>query len=278
MRRRASLSLIAACGLLLSACGEEDPAPGAQMDASHVHAIAVDPEDPDRLYVATHEGLGAWTEEGLVRVSRSTGDFMGFAVGPAGVLYGSGHPGRGEDAPFALGLISSEDGGRTWDPVSLSGEADFHAMTADDDGVIGYAASNSLLRVSPDGQDWEDREIATGFYDLAADPTSERVFGTTSEGVLVVSEDGGRSFDAVPDAPALLLVEVFEDGTLLGVAPDGALLLGDRDGTWESAGARAGEGLQALAVGPDDTVWLLDDVGLQRSTDRAVSMQPVPGW
>lgn len=277
-RHEIALTVGAPLALLLAACGGADVDPGAAMDVSHVHAIAVDPEDPARLYVATHEGLGAWTEDGLVRVSETSGDFMGFAVGPDGVLYGSGHPGRGEDAPFALGLISSTDGGRTWAPVSLSGEADFHALTADADGVIGYDATNGLLRASSDGQDWVDREAATGFLDLAADPASERVLGTTGEGVLVASDDGGVTFEPVPDAPDLLLVEAFADGSLLGVAPDGVLLVGSVDGTWEPAGASAGEGLQALAVGPDDTVWLLDGDGLQRSEDRGASLEVVPGW
>ena len=182
MRRRASLSLIAACGLLLSACGEEDPAPGAQMDASHVHAIAVDPEDPDRLYVATHEGLGAWTEEGLVRVSRSTGDFMGFAVGPAGVLYGSGHPGRGEDAPFALGLISSEDGGRTWDPVSLSGEADFHALEYRHDRVYALNSMTGALMVSDDLRSWETR-FTGPIADIAVSPEDPDTIVATTEAI-----------------------------------------------------------------------------------------------
>lgn len=273
-----AVSVLAVPGLLLSGCGGGDAVPGEPMEVAHVHAIAVDPEDPERVYLATHEGLGAWTTEGVERVSATSGDFMGFAIGPGGVLYGSGHPGRGEEGPFALGLISSDDGGRSWEPVSLSGEADFHALTADADGVIGYDASNDLLRASSDGQDWEDREAATGFFDLAADPASERVLGTTGEGLLVASDDGGVTFEPVPDAPDLLLVEVFADGSLLGVAPDGALVVGATDGTWEPTGAGAGEGLQALAIGPDDTVWLLDGEGLRRSEDRGVSLEVVPGW
>lgn len=273
-----TVSVLAVPGLVLSGCGGGDALPGEPMDVSHVHAIAVDPEDPERVYLATHEGLGAWTTEGVERVSATSGDFMGFAIGPGGVLYGSGHPGRGEDAPFALGLISSDDGGRSWEPVSLSGEADFHALTADADGVLGYDASNGLLRASSDGQDWEDREAASGFLDLAADPASERFLGTTGEGMLVVSDNRGVTFEPVPDAPDLLLVEVFADGSLIGVAPDGTLLLGGADGAWEPTGARASEGLQGLAVGPDDSVWLLDGEGLSRSTDRGTTLERVPGW
>ncbi|CAB4752888.1 unannotated protein [freshwater metagenome] len=278
-RRRARTAFLLAPLLALAACSEApDAEPGQPLDVTHVHGLAVDPEDPQRVFVATHEGLGAWTEDGVERVSGSTADFMGFTIGPDGTLYGSGHPGRGEDGPSSLGLIRSDDGGRSWEPVSLAGEADFHALAADDDGVVGYDANTGQLRLSPDGEQWEDVDAPDGFLDLAADPASARFLGTTGQGVLVASEDGGRTFDPVPEAPRLLLVDFFSDGTTLGVAADGSLQTGLADGSWEDSGARAGEGLQAMAVGPDGTVWVLDGEGLRRSTDRGRTLESVPGW
>lgn len=265
--------------LVLGACSEApEAAPGEPLDVTHTHGLAVDPEDPGRVFVATHEGFGVWTEAGVERVSESNADFMGFTVGPGGTFYGSGHPGRGEDGPSSVGLVSSTDGGRTWEPVSLSGEADFHALAADEDGIVGYDAATGQLRLSPDGEQWEDVDAPTGFLDLAADPRSERFLGTTGQGVLVASEDGGRTFEPVPDAPRLLLVDFFTDGTVVGVAADGSLQVGLGEGSWEAAGGRAGEELQAMTVGPDDTVWVLDGQGLQRSTDRGATLEPVPGW
>lgn len=278
-RRRARTAFLLAPLLALAACSEApDAEPGQPLDVTHVHGLAVDPEDPQRVFVATHEGLGAWTEDGVERVSGSTADFMGFTIGPDGTLYGSGHPGRGEDGPSSLGLIRSDDGGRSWEPVSLAGEADFHALAADDDGLVGYDANTGQLRLSPDGEQWEDVDAPDGFLDLAADPASARFLGTTGRGWLVASEDGGRTFDPVPEAPRLLLVDFFSDGTTLGVAADGSLQTGLADGSWEDSGARAGEGLQAMAVGPDGTVWVLDGEGLRRSTDRGRTLESVPGW
>jgi len=278
----ARLAMGSALLLTLTACGQvtngSDDVPGETLDVTHVHGLAVDPEDPGRVFIATHEGFGAWTEDGVERVSGSTADFMGFTVGPDGTFYGSGHPGRGEDGPSSVGLVRSTDGGRTWEPVSLAGEADFHALAADEDGLVGYDANTGQLRLSDDGEQWEDVDAPTGYLDLVADPASERFVGTTGQGVLVASEDGGRTFAPVPDAPRLLLVDFFADGGLLGVAADGQLLLGGTDGSWEAAGARAGEGLQAMTVGPDDTIWLLDDAGLQRSEDRGATLETVPGW
>lgn len=278
-RRAARTTLLLTPLIGLAACsGPADVEPGRSLDVTHVHGLAVDPADPGRVYVATHEGFGVWSEAGVERVSESTADFMGFTVGPDGTFYGSGHPGRGEAGPSSVGLIRSTDGGRSWEPVSLSGEADFHALAADEDGVVGYDANTGQLRLSPDGQSWEDVRAPLGFLDLAADPGSSRVLGTNGQGVLVLSEDGGRTFEPVPDAPRLLLVDFFTDGAILGVAADGALRVGLADGSWEVAGARAGEELQAMTVGPDDTVWVLDGAGLRRSVDRGRTLEVVPGW
>jgi hypothetical protein len=51
---------------------------------------------------------------------------MGFTiVGPDSFL-SSGHPDGRDRLPSFLGLIRSDDGGRSWRPVSLLGERDFH--------------------------------------------------------------------------------------------------------------------------------------------------------
>ncbi|QYJ05424.1 hypothetical protein KUV85_07015 [Nocardioides panacisoli] len=263
---------------LLTACGDDPAVDGETMEVSHVHALAVDPNDPSALFVATHEGLGRYTEsDGVRRVGQATSDFMGFATGPDGRLFASGHPGSDEDAPLALGLISSTDEGDSWEAVSLSGEADFHALTADEDGVVGFDAANSVLRTSTDGEDWEDVPTEEGFIDLAADPTSPRLVGTTGNGELVESTDGGATFTAVTNAPTLVLVDFAPDGSLVGIAPTGELQT-VADGDWRATGARADDQLQAFTAGPDGTVWVLDGQGLQKSTDGGASLESAPSW
>ncbi|WP_348245882.1 WD40/YVTN/BNR-like repeat-containing protein, partial [Salmonella enterica] len=78
-------------------------------------------------------------------------DTMGFAVVGPDRFIGSGHPELRDDLPPLLGLISSSDAGRTWEPVSLLGEADFHALDADGARVVGYDASGGRLMRSDDG-------------------------------------------------------------------------------------------------------------------------------
>src|SRR3546814_2377830 len=62
------------------------------------HGIAVDPCNPDRLYLATHHGFFAVGPDGVAQqVSETEDDFMGFTPHPSdpNVLYASGHPAGG---------------------------------------------------------------------------------------------------------------------------------------------------------------------------------------
>jgi hypothetical protein len=61
------------------------------------------------------------------RVGDSYQDTMGFTVVGPNRFLGSGHPAT-DDLPPLLGLIESTDAGKTWEHVSLLGEADSHVL------------------------------------------------------------------------------------------------------------------------------------------------------
>ena len=273
-RRPATLLLVAAVIVLLVGAGGLLARQRAASSPSirHVHGMAFDPADPNRLWVATHDGLLIWEEPAgwRGRVGPVI-DLMGFAAGPDGRLYASGHPGPGVDLANPLGLVQSEDGGRRWEPVSLEGVVDFHAMAvspARPGLVYGYFYGDGRFYRSEDGgRTWARRpapELAgprgLGPLQLVAHPTDPATLLAAGEDGLQLSTDSGARW-----------VRLYE-----GVVTTAAFVpQGDRGpGT---GGPSAGDGAEATgAAGPGSATILAYDVaqGLLRSTDGGRTWQP----
>jgi hypothetical protein len=259
--------LAAAAGLGAAAALAVGPGradqPLAQLLAStHVHGLAVDAADPDRLLIATHHGLHALTLSTgqTTQVSARRDDFMGFTPHPeGGTLFASGHPPDGGD----LGFIVSEDGGATWEMRSpgLNGPVDFHQMTVSPaDPAVIYGAYGGLQVSRDGGASWEMAGPApAGLIELAAsgvDPS--RLYAATETGLLV-STDSGRSWaQAHPSRAPVSSVAVGPDGTLLAFALDGGLQRAtEPDLAWGSVSTdTGGRILLHLAVDPHDPARL----------------------
>ena len=212
------------------------PAAGAPSSGAasggHVHGLGVAPAG-DGVLIATHNGLYRAAGDGSapVQVSAEQQDFMGFAVASRDRLLASGHPAEGQDLPGVVGLIESRDGGRTWQPVSLLGEADFHVLRAADERVYGFDGVGGRFLASGDGgRSWEEREVPAPMFDLAIAPDDpERLIAATEDG-LVTSTDAGRSWRPAGDAIGLVawapsgrLFVVDAQAQVLGGAPGGRL-------------------------------------------------------
>lgn len=232
--------------------GSAEPAAGGGAELEHVHGLGVDPES-GTLYAGTHYGLFRLPEQGeATRVADRVQDFMGFTVAGPGHFLASGHPGEGQDGPSSLGLIESTDGGQTWQSLSLSGEADFHALEYRHDRVYGVNSLTGQFMVSEDRRTWDARTILP-MADFAVGPNDpDTVLATTEQG-LARSDDGGRNFGLVPGAPLLLLVSWAEDGALVGVGPEGVVYASSGDGeAWEQRGMLEGSPEALLAVSEDE--------------------------
>lgn len=245
---------------------------GAGAGPVHVHGLGINPTDR-ALFIATHTGLFrvGEKESKAVRVGSSFQDTMGFTVVDDGQFLGSGHPDIRTDLPPLLGLIESTDDGRSWESISLLGEADFHVLRSAGERVYGYDASNDRLLASQDGgRSWNELKRPAPLIDLAVDPAdSLRIVaagaGDLAQG-LYESRDGGQSWERIGD-PVGYLAWADSDRLFL-VDGDGSVLLStDGGSSFERRGSIGGKPAAFLGHGADELFVALHDGTVKRSTD-----------
>jgi hypothetical protein len=269
--------------LLAAGCGgdgsEEQAATGPKIGDPgpiHVHGLGVNPKD-GALFVATHTGLFR-VERGEQRASRVADRFqdtMGFTVVGPNRFLGSGHPDGREKLPPFLGLIESRDAGRTWRPVSLLGERDFHVLEAAGKRIYGFGSDfeteQAALLVSDDGgRSWEQHAPPEGLISLAIHPHApDRIVVSGEEG-LYSSSDAGGGWRPLDGEPALLAWPAPE--ALLAVSGDGTVARsGDAGRSWQELGAVRGRPAAFEAEGADELYVALHDGTVKRSTDGGTS-------
>ena len=286
-----------ACALI-AACGDDSTAtdePAAELavpwidpdgDPPIVGSLTLNPAD-STLFMATNTGLfripeGASEPERVVG-QLETPDGSGEVsealvvrfVGPD-TLLGSGHPAAGASLPPALGLIRSEDAGKTWSSVSELGRADFHAIEPAGDDIVGALFQQPQVLVSGDeGKTWETRAAPLPLVALDVNPEDPRLWvGSTDRGIFT-SRDSGKTWRQLDPTPNSRFTWV-EDGTLYRIDPGGPLKVSTDGGQqWEDRGSTGGEP-QAMTVDEggkiyvaliDGTLKVSDDGG-QTFTDR----------
>jgi len=258
--------------LALAGCGEDAASPPAgemsveDVGAEHIHGLGVNPAD-DSLLIATHYGLfrAAPAEDTTERVGESRQDTMGFTVVGPDRFLGSGHPDALTDLPPLLGLIRSDDAGRSWGQVSLLGEADFHVLRAAERRIYGYDATEGRLLVSEDsGRSWSERSPPAPVLDLAIDPRDAARVVVTSEAGLYMSGDAGATWRPLPDAAPGLLA--WTDGLVL-VDGSGAVWRSTDSGRLFRTAGRIGGQPAALSSDGDDLYVALHDNTVKLSDD-----------
>ncbi|MDP8969045.1 MAG: glycoside hydrolase [Actinomycetota bacterium] len=263
-------------GALLSGCagtGGTTATGASSVEFGHVHGLGVNPADGAR-YVASHEGLFRVGPDGRAESVGPTRDLMGFTVVGPDTFLSSGHPGPDEDVPNPLGLAISRDAGRSWTPVSLSGEVDFHSLTTSSGTIFGYD-SHGLLLVSADGgRSWQQR-AALRALDIAVDPRSPQTVLATTETGVATSRDGGQSFSPGNGMP-LAYLSWPEPGSLYGLDTAGAVYASSDGGaTWNQVGAVPGGRPQALTAIDQRQVLAATAGGVYESRDGGRTFAPI---
>ena len=233
----------------------------------HVHGLGINPKD-GALFIATHTGMWrvAKGERRASRVTDRTQDTMGFTVVGPDRFLGSGHPDVRENLPPLLGLIESRDAGKSWHPISLLGEADFHVLRSRGKRVYGFDSSNGRLLFSRDrGRTWTERQTPGPLLDLAVDPIDLSHLVATGEHGLVQSRDDGRSWRLLGDKVGLL---AWPDASRLYLIDQAGIVSVSRTGgrKWLAVGSIGGQPAALLATRGDLYV-ALHDGSIKRSGD-----------
>nr|WP_163501351.1 exo-alpha-sialidase [Halomonas socia] len=269
--RRAFLLLTAVASLLLAGCSREPEGISLEQlrQQTHIHGLAFDRAESERIWLATHHGFYAIGADRLARrVSEETHDFMGFTPHPtdAETFFASGHPARGGN----LGVVVSSDGGKHWEQRSpgADGPVDFHQLTVSEaDPDVLYGAFAGQLQVSHDGgQQWQIQERAPdGLIALAASSRdSEHLYAATQDGLLL-SPDGGLRWRPIhPERRPASLVAAHDGRLYAFMLGAGLITAEEASREWDVVERDWGERyLLHLAVDPNDPERLVasDDEG-----------------
>lgn len=253
-------------------------------EVSHIHAVAVDQQDPASLYLATHEGIFRTAPDGTATlISETSDDFMGFTPHPSdpAVMYASGHPKSGGNS----GVLISRDAGRRWTQVSIgaAGPVDFHAIDVSRAAPNVLYAAHGRLQMSLDaGRSWAIMGVPpAGIFDVAASPLdSDTVYAATQTGIMV-SRDAGQTWaPSGPEGrPAIMIYAApgktlfaFVVGTGLMTSPAAAL-------DWRTLNNEFGDQvvlhLAADPNNPDRMFAVTDQSRILATVDRGRTWQPL---
>ena len=280
-----ALMLVAGCG------GEEKPAPSAPAKAPsprlvdfskkppYVNTLDIDPASKDFL-LTTNRGFWRIAQDGskVTQVkgtaiaegkSSPVGTFLEIRSNGPGKLLGSGHPDVPGALPNYLGLLRSDDAGKTWTAISRLADADLHKIVLRHDKLYAFDAILSAMLISTDGgktftEEFTPRGLVIDFEVDPADP--ERIIAST-ETELFRTEDAGKSWRPLTPAKGIRLSWP-EPKTLYRADADGTIKLSEDGGTrWKDVGAVGGEPYELHATGPKALFLVLNDGSILETTD-----------
>lgn len=251
---------------------------------THFHGIAVDLNDPSKLYLATHHGFYLVAPDGMAtRLSDDQNDYMGFTPHPADptVFFASGHPAGGGNT----GFIVSDDGGRSWRQLAkgAGGPVDFHQMDVSrSDPKVIYGVYGGLQVSRDGGRTWTIlADVPPELFDLAVssrDP--DRLYAATRRGLLV-SRDGGRSWQPghYNLSPATMVQTTAEGGVYAFIVGLGLLHSPDAALKWKFVSRNFHNRyllhLAADPSNPDVLYVLTNESELLKSSDGGHSWKPI---
>jgi len=263
----AVLVLVTACGTATAPDQPPDTTPPATFE--HVHGLAVNPAD-GVLFAATHFGVFRIVDGQATQVAQRWQDTMAFTVAGPDNFLASGHPDLRENLPSHLGLIESTDAAESWKGLSLSGDADFHALELAGKNIFGFDALSGLLMVTSDRQTWKDIAV-TAVIDLAwLGKDADAVWATTSSGLTKYRTDGSES--EMAGEPPVVLIDSPAPGQLVGVTATGDVYVtkDPERGIWRRT-AQPTPGTPEAFEATTEGWYVATERGISRSIDQGAT-------
>ena len=206
--------------------------------------------------------------------SSAIGSFLELDLDEQGELVGSGHPDQ-RTLPQYLGLLRSEDGGKTWRVVSRLGDADLHKIVFKHERLYAWDAVLSALIISQDGgRTFTERFTPRGLIvDFDVDPASaDRIVAATEERVFR-SEDGGETWRPLHRAEGARLAWPTPDRLYLAAADGTVSRSSDGGGRFEELGRVDGEPAVLDAVSADALDLALSDGTVLHTDDGGATWE-----
>jgi len=231
------ITVVIFVALAMRAGQADRPAPGVAVSnpvvGADLHSLVVDPTDPEKLFIGSHQGVSVSTDGGksweVVEALNGT-DAMGWAFTDDAILVG-GHP----------GIMISDDGGTTFEPGNDGlPSTDAHALGAGRDVIYAGLAGAGTFASTDDGRSWETRseEVGGGFMGrIHVDPSDdEHLIAPDMQGGAMESIDGGRTWSTLGGSQGAMWVSWDQNDTdhIIVTSQGSAVASTDGGGSWEA--------------------------------------------
>lgn len=252
-----------------------------------VNALEIDPADK-KFLLTTNRGFFRIDPEtkrvekvrGTITAGSKTstvGTFLELMVVGPGKFLGSGHPDQQGTLPNYLGLIRSDDAGKTWQVLSRLGEADLHKIIQIHDRLYAFDAILGAILVSTDGgRTFAERYTPRGLViDFVVDPEDPKYLLASTEEQLFRSEDEGERWRGIEVGEGIRLAWPQRD-TILRADKDGTVLRSsDRGQTFERVGKVPGEPYKFETVDARHHYLALSDGTIVETRDTGTTWKTV---